>query len=186
MNKHRGRSYLAQDLDDIMHLACDYLQNLCNHGIRVPMDNLPWSVETIKRCAERGPHPSANLFCNFLHDEMADFIEASFWVMLPLNQVRKLEKDLHLSPLAVKDEGEKRRPHVLMDHTWFGVNKHTMMELPPEVMQFRGALPRILWLLHHADPDEGPVFLAKFDISDGFYHLFLEPDDAPKLTVLMP
>lgn len=42
-----------------------------------------------------------------------------------------------------------------------------------------------LWLLHHADPDEDPVFLAKFDISDGFYHLFLEPDDALKLTVLM-
>ena len=28
--------------------------------------------------------------------------------------------------------------------------------------------------------------MAKFDISDGFYHLFLDPDDAPKLTVLMP
>jgi hypothetical protein len=69
---------------------------------------------------------------------MADFIEASFWVMLPHDQVRKLGKDLRLSPLAVKDEGEKRRPHVLMDHTWFGVNEHTVMELPPKVMQFGG------------------------------------------------
>ena len=61
-----------------------------------------------------------------------------------------------------------------------------MVELPPEVMQFGGALSRILWLLQHADPAEGPVYMAKFDISDGFYRLFLDPDDAPKLAVLMP
>ena len=38
---------------------------------------------------------------------MADFIEASFWVVLLLDQVRNLGSDLCLSPLAVKDEGEK-------------------------------------------------------------------------------
>jgi hypothetical protein len=75
---------------------------------------------------------------------------------------------------------------VLVDHTWFRVNEHTVTELPPEVMQFGGALPRILWLLRHADPDLGPVYLAKFDIADGFYRLFLDPDDATKLAVLMP
>ena len=61
-----------------------------------------------------------------------------------------------------------------------------MVQLPPEVMQFGGALSCILWLLRHAEPDEGPVYMAKFDISDGFYHLFLDPNDAPKLAVLMP
>ena len=53
-------------------------------------------------------------------------------------------------------------------------------------MQFGGALPRILWLLRHADPREGPMYLAKYDISDGFYGIFLDPDDALKLGVLMP
>ena len=28
--------------------------------------------------------------------------------------------------------------------------------------------------------------MANFDISNGFYCLFLDPDDAPKLAVLMP
>ena len=28
--------------------------------------------------------------------------------------------------------------------------------------------------------------MAKFDISNGFYCLFLDPDNAPKLAVLMP
>ena len=78
---------------------------------------------------------------------MADFIKAGFWVVLPLDQVRSLGQDLRLSPLAVKDEGEKRRPRVVMDHTWFGMNNHTVVELPPKVMQFGGALSRILWLL---------------------------------------
>jgi hypothetical protein len=61
-----------------------------------------------------------------------------------------------------------------------------MTELPPEVMQFSSALPHILWLLRHADPDLGQVYLAKFDIANGFYRLFLDPDDATKLAVLMP
>jgi hypothetical protein len=186
MTEHWGQSYLSQDLDSIDHSARDYLQRLREQGVHVPLDDPPWSAGTIDACALRGPHPSANLFKEFLWDEMADFIEAGFWVVLPLEQVRALDQDLRLSPLAVKDEGEKHRPRVLVDHTWFGVNEHTMTELPPEVMQFGGALPRILWLLRHADPDLGQVYLAKFDITDGFYHLFLDPDDATKLAVLMP
>ena len=74
-----------------------------------------------------------------------------------------------------------------MDHTWFGMNDYTVIELPPEVMQFGGALSHNLWLLCHTDPNEGPISLAKFDISNGFYHLVLEPENAPKkLTMLMP
>jgi hypothetical protein len=186
VTEHRGESYLSQDLDSIDHSARDYLQRLREQGVRVPLDDPPWSSNIIDACALRGPHPSANLFKEFLRDEMADFIEAGFWVVLPLEQVRALNQDLRLSPLAVKDEGEKRRTRVLVDHTWFGVNEHTLTELPPEVMQFGSALPRILWLLRHADPDLGPVYLAKFDIADGFYRLFLDPDDVTKLAVLMP
>jgi hypothetical protein len=161
VTEHRGQSYLSQDLDSIDHSARAYLQRLREQGVRVPLDDPPWSTDAIDACALHGPHPSANLFKEFLRDEMADFIEAGFWVVLPLDQVRALDQDLRLSPLAVKDEGEKRRPRVLVDHTWFGVNEHTVTELPPEVMQFGGALPRILWLLRHADPDLGPVYLAK-------------------------
>ena len=68
----------------------DYLQKLCDHGVRVPMDDPPWSDDTIQHCANWGPHPSANLFQDFLHDEMVDFIEAGFWVVLPLDQVYSL------------------------------------------------------------------------------------------------
>jgi hypothetical protein len=110
------------------------------------MDDLPWDSDKLYECAERGPHPSATKHRDFLRDECADFIEAGFWVVLPLELVLALGKDVRLSPMAVKEE-HNRRPRVLVDHTYFGVNEHTVRELPPEVMQFGGALPRIMWLL---------------------------------------
>ena len=75
---------------------------------------------------------------------------------------------------------------MLVDHTWFGVNEHTIPDLPCEVMQFSGVLPWLLWLLQHADSAEGPLFLSKYDLMDGFYCIFLAPDDTLKLAVMMP
>ena len=119
VSSHRGRSYLAPDLDHIAHSARPLLQKLRDHGARVPLDDQPWNAATIERCAERGPHPSANLHRDFLRDEMADFINAGFWVVLPLRQVRALGKDMRLSPLAVKDE-VNRRPHMV----WYQQTHH--------------------------------------------------------------
>ena len=61
-----------------------------------------------------------------------------------------------------------------------------VVELPSEIMQFGGALSQILWLLHHADPSRGPVYMAKYDLSNRFYQMFLDPADSLKLSVLMP
>ena len=149
------------------------------------MDDPPWTLVTIDQCTERRPHPSANLHWEFLWTKMANFIKASFWVMLPLKQVCSLGKDFHLSPVAVKEE-VNCWPQVIVAHTWFRVNKHTVVELPSEVMQFRGALSQILWLLHHANPSHGPIYMAKYDISNGFYQMFLDPEDLLKLSILMP
>ena len=35
-------------------------------------------------------------------------------------------------------------------------------------------------------PKEGSIYLSKFDIADGFYHMFLQLADTLKLSVLMP
>jgi hypothetical protein len=58
---HRGESYLAPDLDSIDHSARDYLRQLRDQGVRVPLDDPPWSADTLDACALRGPHPSANV-----------------------------------------------------------------------------------------------------------------------------
>ena len=92
-------------------------------------------------------------------------------------QVQALNKDLRLSHMAIKVK-HNRCPQVIVDHTWFGVNDHTVPDLSREVMQFGSTLPQILWLLWHADLSAGPVYLSKYDIIDGFYHMFLKADDA--------
>jgi hypothetical protein len=182
----RGKSYLSAGIGDIPHTAHTYLQDLRDQGIKVRLDDPPWDAERIIHHAQRGAHPSATVHRHFLRGEFADFIEAGFWVVLPLRQLRALpDGDLRLSPMAVKEEFN-RRPRVLVDHTWFGVNEHTVPDLPKEVMQFGGTLPRLLWLLRHANPAKGKVYLSKFDIDNGFYRLFLEADDALKLATLMP
>ena len=104
INQVRGPSYLADNIHNIPHQAHAYLQALCNNGTAVTMDNPPWTAERIQSCVKWGPHPSANLHHDFLHNEYADFIEASFWVVLPLAQVLVLNKDLRLSPMAIKVE----------------------------------------------------------------------------------
>ena len=145
VNDVRGKSYLAASIGDIPHTASTYLQQLRDQGIPVRLDDPPWDPEQISLKAERGAHPSATVQRHFLRGEFADFIEAGFWVVLPLEQLRNLpDKDLRLSPMAVKEEFN-RRPRVLVDHTWFGINEHTIPDLPKEVMQFGGTLPRLLW-----------------------------------------
>ena len=83
--------------------------------------------------------------------------------------------------MALKVE-HNHHSQVIVDHIWFGVNDHTVSDLPHEVMQFSGMLPHLLWLLQHADPAEGPVYLSKYDLTDGFYQIFLAADDALKLA----
>ena len=182
----RGLSYLADDIHAIPHQACTYLQTLHDNGTTVTMDDPPWTAECIQSCVDHGPHPLATLHHDFLCDEYANFIEAGFWVVLPLAQVQALNKDLCISPMAVKEVEHNHCPCIIMDHTWFGVNDHTILDLPHEVMQFGGTWPCILWLLRHADPSARPIYLSKYNITDGFYCMFLKADDALHLAVMMP
>jgi hypothetical protein len=57
---------------------------------------------------------------------------------------------------------------------------------PRESMQFGRALQRILTTLVHAHPRYGPVHLAKIDVADGFYRVWVQVDDVPKLGVVLP
>jgi hypothetical protein len=41
-------------------------------------------------------------------------------------------------------------------------------------MQFGGTLPVVITHTRHADPRCGAVHIAKYDIKDSFYHMFLE------------
>ena len=180
----QGPSYLSTKIDDIEHSAREQLQDVRDHGVPVPVRDEPWDADKLDECVRHGAHKSAQDHAAFLREEMADFMEANFWTVLPYDQVRDLP-DIRLSPAGIKEERE-RRPRVVIDHTWYGVNDNTEPSPFLPAMQFGGTLPRILWRLRHADPRYGPVHMAKYDVADGFYRLHLNANDAPKLAVILP
>ena len=144
----------------------------------------PWPVETRDLYVERGCHRSATEHASFLREEMAEFITSKFWMVLPYQVVRDLP-ELQLSPAAVKDERD-RKPRLLCDHSWYPVNETTLPHAPPEAMQFGGALHRIARTVRYSNPKYGPVYLAKHDIKDGFYRMFLRARDCPRLAIILP
>ena len=70
-------------------------------------------------------------------------------------------------------------PLDLYRSTYSGVNDKMAHLAPPEAMQFDKALQRVLTKLVHADPRYRPTWLAKIDITDGFYRIRVQPRDIP-------
>ena len=180
----RGRSYLAPNVEQVQHPAAELLAKWRDEGVPAMTSSEPWPIEDLDLRIERGCHHSAVEHSKFLREEMAEFIENGFWVVLPYSQVRHLP-NLQLSPAAVKEERD-RKPRLLCDHSWYPVNDTTLPHCPPEAMQFGGALGRIMHRIRHAHPRYGPVHLSKHDIKDGFYRMFLRPSDCPRLAVVLP
>lgn len=73
-----------------------------------------------------------------------------------------------------------------MDYSFSGINEDTIPLAPREAMQFGRALQRILTKIVQADPRFGPVYMAKIDIADGFYRVWLQVEDIVKLGVVLP
>ena len=184
VKQRQGSPFLSSKLETLDHPAASHLTELRDYGVPALMSDEPWSQQRLQECLDRGCHTSANDHQQFIRDEMSDNIEHGFWVVLPFEQVKHLP-NLRLSPLGVKEERE-RRPRLVVDHTWFGVNDATIQYTPKEAMQFGGTLPRILHKVRHADPAYGPVYLSKIDIADGFYRMHMAPDDAPTLATILP
>jgi len=184
VTEFRGRSYLSPELEALDHPAADLLRDWRDHGVPSRTTAEPWTAQELDACIERGCHHSATEHADFLREEMAEFIENKFWTVLPYDEVRHLP-NLQLSPAAVKDERD-RKPRLLCDHSWNPVNDTTLPHAPPEAMQFGGALHRVLRRVRHANPKYGPTFLSKHDIKDGFYRLFLNAKDCPRLAIILP
>ena len=147
VNEFRGRSYLASELDDVDHPAATLLRLWRDEGVPVQTSSPPWTQEQKDHAVERGCHYSAVQHADFLREEMAEFIDAKSWLVLPYEIVRHLH-EIMFSPAAVKDERD-RKPRLLCDHSWSwpewpSVNETTVPHAPAEAMQFGRTLPRIL------------------------------------------
>ena len=119
---------------------------------------------------------------------MATYLEQGFWMVLPYDVIQD-HNSLMLSPAAVKEERD-RQPHLLADHSWpwdwTSVNDTTLPHTPSKAMQFRPALAHTLYAVHHANPKYSPVRLAKHDVSDRYYCMFLNAKDCLALLLVLP
>jgi hypothetical protein len=121
---------------------------------------------------------------DFVRDEMADDACKGFWTVLPYGLVKHLRR-LRLFPLGcVPQHG--RRPRLIVDLSFYGVNVDTLKLAPPKAMQFGRALDQLLFRIRHDNPKHRPVYMNKIDISDGFYQVWLAANSAPKLAVVLP
>ena len=84
--------------------------------------------------AKRGCHKSARDHTEFVCDELADFCRQGYWTVLPFAAVQSWPS-LRLSPLGVVPQRD-RRPRLIVDYTFWGVNYDTARLAPKEAMQF--------------------------------------------------
>ncbi len=144
----------------------------------------PWTLAHRDACMARGSHASAHAHAAFLRSEMADMVAKGYWTVLPYRLVRELH-NLQLSPIGVVPQGD-RRPRIIVDLTFNGVNETTACLAPPDAMQFGRTLRRLLQQLHYAPPQHGPVYMLKTDVADGYYRVWLRSPDVPLLAVAFP
>jgi hypothetical protein len=93
------------------------------------MSTAPWSEERLAATMARGPHKSAFEYAEFL----VEFVLKGQWVVLPYSVVqtlpRQVRRQLWISPMGVVPQQE-RRPRVIVDYSFFGVNNETVKLAP--------------------------------------------------------
>ena len=145
----------------------------------------PWGATACDAAISRGPHKSAYDDAEFVFEEVLDFCRQGYWAVLPAYDSVRQWINLRISPLGVVPQRD-RRPRLIVDYSFSGVNDDTLTLAPRESMQFGRALKRVLRTIVRADPKYGPVYLSKIDIADGFYRVWLQAMDILKLGVTLP
>ena len=180
----RHRACLDEHVGSLPHSAAAYLHQLRSQGAPVRCTSPAWTQQWKDDSMQRGPHPSTAPYLHFVEEDMADMIRKGYWVVLPYHLVRHLP-NLRISPMGAVPQRE-RRPRIIVDYSFSNVNQEVAKGAPPEAMQLGRALNRILYRIVTADPAEGPVYLMKLDLADGFYRVPLRDSDIPLLGVAFP
>ena len=180
----RGASNLSDGVSELPHKAARLLEHLRRRGANIITATAPWGVERCDDAMQRGPHQSAHDEREFVFEEIMDFCQQGYWAVLPYSYVRNWT-NLRVSPLGVVPQLD-RRPRLIVDYSFSGVNDETVQLAPKEAIQFGRALQRVIAKVVHADPRYGPVYMSKIDVADGFYRVWLQIADIPILGVALP
>jgi hypothetical protein len=180
----RGRSDIPDTVGSLPHRAAPLLDRIRRGGVPVVLKSEPWSLDKLDECYARGAHTSANDYGVFLEEEFEDFCAKGFWMLLPYDKVRELP-GLQLAPIGVVPQRD-RRPRVIVDYSYWGLNDATLKLSDPLSMQFGKAQERMLQARMKANPKFGTVKAYKVDIGDGFYRVPIATSGVIKLGVLLP
>ena len=143
----------------------------------------PWTVEQMQAAIDRGPHSSA------LEPDAIEQMAKEIEEKVRVGQCEVVEWDsikdnpppqLKISPLAMVPH-KSRKYRAILDLSFRlrlkdgssvpSVNENTTLEAPQGAIEHLGhALKRIIHAFAEADED-AKIFMAKFDIKDGFWRL---------------
>jgi hypothetical protein len=140
----------------------------------------PWSKEEMQAAIDRGPHVSALVpeAIEHLQVEAKDEVKkGQAWVVLWDDIKNDPPKELKISPIAMIPH-KSRMFRAILDLSFRlrlknggfvpSVNKSTTLEAPAGAIDQMGhSLARLIHAMAEAGPDD-KVFMAKFDIKDGF------------------
>ena len=128
-HSRKGRSNFPLTLRHLQHKAARLLNHYARHGVPVLIQDRPWTLTEKDNAMNRGNHPSAHSFTEFLRTEMGDMREKGMFIVIPYNLVRK-HPQLRISPLCCVPQRD-RRPRMINDYTFSGVNPSTLKMPPP-------------------------------------------------------
>ena len=150
----------------------------------VPTSTAHWTRAKCDAAMQRGSHQSSHGEREFVAEEMLDFCKQGYWIILPYAVAIERRDGVRVSLHRVVPQRD-RRPRLIVDYTFSGLNEETVRLAPRDAMQFGRALQRVFTTVH-ALPRYGPVHLAKIDVADGFYRVWVQLADVPKLGVVLP
>jgi len=189
----RMQPHIATQHHPAFHLLLHYATTGC------PVDcGQPWTMQHLSAAVARGPHPSARSpdarAC--LRAETLEKVSQGHARLIPWSELSKNPPpNLKISPLAAVPH-KSRRFRAILDLSFQlclgglhlpSVNSATRPQASAHAMRQLGSvLPWLIAAMAAAAPDNGPIFFAKWDIKDGFWHLVVHPDDAWNFCYVLP
>ena len=116
--------------------------------------------------------------------ELSKQMEAGHVNVFSFEDVKALH-NLWLSLVAVIPQ-VGRRPRLIFDFTWSGLNKATKRLPPMWEIYFGGALHHILEQVLTAESCLGPVYLSKVYLDDAYMRLWLKIEEVPSVAFFIP
>ena len=89
---------------------------------------------------------------------------------------------LRLSPHGVKEEWDRWHRRIGY-YSYSNINSGSLLIYALSAIKCGQVLDRLIREVVIADPDLGPIYALKADISDGFYRISLRPADAPNICL---